>query len=91
MIVFPKELRDAIWEYGGRALVFDSVTESHLNSPVFDMGARARFHLVVHETGKLDGKFALFADLDTETTRALGQYLIELADRAEARSAQQQP
>lgn len=33
----------------------------------------------------LDRKFALMADLDTETTRALGQFLIELADRAEAR------
>ena len=41
--------------------------------------------LLVHETGKLDGKFALIADLDTETTRALGQFLIDLADSAEAR------
>lgn len=85
MIVFPKELRDAIWDYGSRALVFDSVSESHLNSPVFDVGHRAKFNLFVHEAGKLGGQFALLADLDTETTRALGQYLIDLADRAEAR------
>ena len=95
MIVFPKELREAIPEYGSRALVFDSVTESHFNAPattsgvidenLFNMGARARIQLLVHETGKLEGKFALIADLDTETTRALGQFLIDLADRAEAR------
>lgn len=95
MIVFPKELREAIPEYGSRALVFDSVTESHLNAPLpisgmidenlFNMGARAQIQLLVHETGKLDGKFALLADLDTETTRALGQFLIDLADRTEAR------
>lgn len=95
MIVFPKELRDAIPEYGSRALVFDSIREVQLGAPVlaygmdgaagYDMGTRAQVHLLVHETGELDGKFALLADLDTETTRALGQFLIDVADRAEAR------
>ncbi|HUQ91526.1 MAG TPA: hypothetical protein VM120_07580 [Bryobacteraceae bacterium] len=57
-IVFPKELRDAIPEYGSSALVFDSVIESHSNAstPI---------------SGKLDGKFALLAHLDAGTTRAL--------------------
>jgi hypothetical protein len=95
MIVFPKELRDAIPEYGSRALVFDSVSESHPSAPVpvsgmtdtamFDMGARAQIQLLVHETGNLKGKFTLIADLDTETTRALGRFLIDLADRADTR------
>jgi hypothetical protein len=94
MIVFPRELRDAIPDYGARALVFDSVGGSHARSPVtlsgmigemvVDAGLRARLQFLVHETGKLDGKFTLLVDLDRETTRALGQFLIELADRAEA-------
>jgi hypothetical protein len=33
-IVFPKELRDAIPDYGSRALVFDSVSGSPSNAPV---------------------------------------------------------
>lgn len=93
MIVFPKELRDAIPDYGPRALVFDSVSGSPSNAPVpiagmigetlLDYGARTKIHFLVHETGKLDGQFNLLVDLDSETTRALGQFLVELADQAE--------
>jgi hypothetical protein len=96
-IVFPKELRDAIPDYGSRALVFDSVGGSHSNAPVsisgmigetqFDFGARTQIRLLVHETGKLDGQFTLLVDLDSETTRALGKFLIELADQAEEKKA----
>lgn len=96
MIVFPRELRDAIPEYGSRALVFDSVTESPHNGPVAISGMpdealaapapRVQFRLLVHETGALGGRFTLLADLDAETTRALGRFLLELADRSEAGS-----
>jgi hypothetical protein len=96
-IVFPKELRDAIPDYGSRALVFDSVGGSHSNAPVsisgmigetqFDFGARTQIRLLVHETGKLDGQFTLLVDLDSETTRELGKFLIEVADQAEAKKA----
>jgi hypothetical protein len=92
-IVFPKELRDAIPDYGSRALVFDSVSGSHSSAPVsisgmigaaqFDFGARTQIRFLVHETGKLDGQFTLLVDLDSETTRALGKFLIELADQSE--------
>jgi hypothetical protein len=46
---------------------------------------RAQLQMLVHETGKLDGKFTLLVDLDAETTRALGKFLVELADEAEGR------
>ena len=83
-IVFPKELRDAIPDYGSRALVFDSVSGLHSRLPVpMADGARAQIGFLVHETGKLNGQFTLLVDLDSETTRALGKFLIELADRAE--------
>jgi hypothetical protein len=95
--VFPKELRDAIPDYGSRALVFDSVDGSPSHAPVsisgmigesqFDFGARTQIHLLVHETGKLDGRFTLLVDLDSETTRALGKFLIELADQSEEKRA----
>ena len=96
VIIFPTELRYAIPEYGHRALVFESVAGSHqaLASPVsgmpdqalFDFGPRAQVQLFVHETGNLEGKFALLMDLDSTTTRALGQFLINLAEKAEAQS-----
>jgi len=94
LFVFPKELRDAIPEYGHRALVFDAVSGSTGNLPAeisgltgampFEITPRAQAQFLVHETGKLDGKFVLWVDLDSTTMRALGQFLIELADRAEA-------
>jgi hypothetical protein len=51
----------------------------------FDFGARTQLRLFVHETGKLDGQFTLLVDLDSETTRALGKFLIDLADQSEAK------
>ena len=82
MFYFPKELRDAIPHYGTRALVFDSVRGSTGEHP-FTQGARAQVQFIVHETGKLTGEFALLVDLDSTTARALGQFLIDLAERAE--------
>jgi hypothetical protein len=93
LIVFPKELRAAIPDYGARALVFDSVSGSPAHSPLplgvvdpavyLERLSRTRIELLVHETGKLDGKFTLLVDMDSETTRALGQFLIDLAEQAE--------
>src|SRR5690349_4263868 len=83
-ITFPKELRDAIPDYAPRALVFDCVTGTHydgskfsrlLGRPYRGKGARTRLTFLVHETGKLKGEFDLLVDMDTDTTRALGQYL----------------
>jgi hypothetical protein len=93
MIIFPQELKKAIPDYGSRALVFGSVSGFVGTSPVsvagmvdetaFDMGRRTQLQLVVHETGALQGEFKVLIDLDTVTTRDLGEFLIRLADRAE--------
>ena len=93
-ITFPKELKPAIPDYGPRVLVFDSVSGSHydgtsiasmIGRPAPDtLVPRTCLELLVHETGKLDGRFSLHVDLDAETTRALGKFLVDLADRAEA-------
>jgi hypothetical protein len=91
-ITFPKELKQAIPDYAPRVLVFDSVTGSHYDGKPFSLmigrmplepSVRTSIKLLVHETGKLDGKFNLHVDLDAATTRALGNFLIELADQAE--------
>jgi hypothetical protein len=50
----------------------------------FDFGPRTRTEVLVHETGKLDGQFTLLLDLDSATTRALGEFFVDLANRAEA-------
>jgi hypothetical protein len=92
-ITFPKELKDAIPDYALRVLVFDSVSGSHYDGKEFarllDRNAsspipRTILKLLIHETGKLNGEFNLVADLDAPTTRALGEFLIDLANRAEA-------
>jgi hypothetical protein len=93
-ITFPKELRDAIPQYAPRALVFDSVTGAHYDGNQFSAligryrveGARTRLKFQVHETGKLNGQFDLLVDMDVETTRALGKYLMDLADQAQPRN-----
>ena len=91
-ITFPKELKSAIPDYAPRVLVFDSVSGKHYDgtSIASMMGrvpdsrvARTQIQLLVHETGKLDGKFNLVVDLDAETTRALGQFMIDLANQSE--------
>lgn len=87
VIVFPPELRNAIPEYGSRALVFDSVTGAcGLQWFGFEQGVcekQIHAEFVVHETGQLDGTLKLQAFLDIPTARALGQFLIGLADQAE--------
>ena len=85
-MIFPQHLRDAIPVYGGRVLVFDSVT-GKTNSSIFPTGPRAQAKLVVHETGKLNGAFDIWLDLDSATMRALGQFFVDLADKAEAEKA----
>jgi hypothetical protein len=94
LFIFPKELREAIPVYGARGLVFDAVSGSTNNLPAgisglrgempFEVGPRAQAQFLVHESGKLDGKFAIWVDLDATTMRTLGEFLVELANRAEA-------
>ncbi len=80
--------------YGDRALVFDAVSGTTDNIPAqlaglqgttaWESSPRAQARFLVHETGKLNGKYVISVDLDSATMRALGQFLVELADRAEA-------
>jgi len=90
LFVFPKELKQAIPEYGARALIFDSVSGSTYNlfAQILDThtAPRAQAQFVVHESGKLNGGFVLSMDLDSATMRALGEFLVGLADRAEAQN-----
>lgn len=72
MFIFPKELRDAIPDYGARALVFDAVSGTPTRGPAFLAGSpaaealadgpRAQVRFLVHETGAYDGKFPLLLD-----------------------------
>ena len=88
-ISFPRDLRHAIPEYGDRLLVFDRVSavtnQSWAQRAGWPTGtARAQLSLLAHETGKLDGQFDIGLDLDAKTLRALGEFLIQVADQAEA-------
>ena len=84
-MIFPQHLRDAIPVYGGRVLVFDSVTgKTNSHFSIVPTVPRAQVKLVVHETGKLSGAFDIWLDLDSDTMRALGQFFVDLADKAEA-------
>ena len=96
-IVFPKELREAIPAHSSRVLEFDRVTGATnrtwisynpewLKAAGFDTSRnRAQISLLAHETGKLSGQFEIGIDLDAETMRALGKFLIGLADKADAK------
>ena len=96
-IAFPKELRDAIPVHSSRLLEFDRVTGTTnqswasynpewLKAAGFDTSKnRAQISLLAHETGRLSGQFEIGIDLDTETMRALGKFLITLADDADAK------
>ncbi len=87
-MIFPQHLRDAIPVYGGRVLVFDSVTgKTNSHFAIFPTGPRAQAKLVVHETEKLNGAFDIWLDLDSATMRALGHFFVDLADKAEAEKA----
>jgi hypothetical protein len=81
---FPQALRDAIptlarcW---GRCLVLASITGRALNDPLW--GKRVRVKFQVEETGKLNGKFDVWMDVDPEAARGLARTLNQLADEAE--------
>jgi hypothetical protein len=93
-IVFPKELRDAIPTHSARVLEFDRVTGAVNRSWVQaspewlralgypPMRPRAQINLLAHETGQLTGQFEIGIDLDADTMRALGEFLVQLADQA---------
>lgn len=85
---FPRALRDAIPDlptYVGRVLEIDSVSGkvsswAHL-SPLFT--TKVQLKLVVKETGKLKGQFAVLIDLEPDAARQLAATLTHLSEEAE--------
>ena len=80
-MVFPRALRDAIPDlptYAGRVLEIDSVDGHASNTALF--GPRVQLRVMVKETGKLTGKFAVRIDLEPDAARGLAARLSQLAD-----------
>jgi len=81
---FPQALRDAIpslercW---GRCLLLASITGRAAHDALW--GRRVRVKFQVEETGKLNGKFDVWMDIDPEAARALARTLNRLAEEAE--------
>ena len=81
---FPRALRDAIptlercW---GRSLKLSAITGKAVNHVLF--GPRARVKFQVEETGKLNGKFDVWMDIDPAAARGLARTLERLAEEAE--------
>ena len=46
-----------------------------------------RLSFLAHETGRLQGQYEIGLDLDVETLRALGEFFVTLADRADSSPA----
>ncbi len=83
-MMFPRELREAIPDMptcGGRVLELDGMHGEPVDSVLF--GKRVQVKLMVQETGKLTGKFAVLMDLQPEAARALARTLQDLADALE--------
>jgi hypothetical protein len=80
---FPKGLRDAIpdWENSARMLTLTNIDGNCSHSAL--RGRRVELNFHVEETGKLNGAFNVYADLEIEAARALAATLDELVKRAE--------
>lgn len=81
---FPRELRDAIPDLPtcvGRVLELDSTTGSI--SDLYPGSPPVRLRMLVKETGKLKGEFAIFIDLQPDAARGLAETLTRLADEAD--------
>ena len=82
-ITFPQKLRDAIPPFepcAGRVLELESVDARATDSGW--TGRRVAVKLRVCETGKLDGAFDVWLDLNPAAAQALADALHEAADRA---------
>lgn len=82
MMAFPRELRGAISDlHGGRVLELESINGRSSNKVLF--GPLVELKLVVKETGKLSGRFAIRMTLQIDAARELAATLNKLADLAE--------
>ena len=80
-ITLPQALRTAIpHDHGERVLelgaIDGAVARAGFDNPVVHLNLHLR------ETGNLNGKFVLWADLQATAARALAKILTEMADRA---------
>lgn len=82
-ITFPQQLRDAIPEFkpcGGRVLELASADAHAVNSEW--VGRRVRVKLHACETGKLDGTFDVWLELNISAAEALADTLRTAAAQA---------
>jgi hypothetical protein len=80
MILFPRELRDAIPDlHGGRLLELVSI-DGKAGTTLWS-GRSVHLTMLVAETGKLKGKFEVRVDLQPDAARALAETLVKLADQ----------
>jgi hypothetical protein len=82
-VTFPRQLRDAIpdWDLcSGRVLQLDSADAMPSNTEW--TGRRVAVKLTVSETGKLDGVFEVWVDLNISAAEALAEVLKDAAEQA---------
>jgi hypothetical protein len=82
-VTFPRALRDAIPDLepcSGRVLQLENAQVGPSNSDW--TGRRVKIKLTVCETGKLDGVFDVWVDLNIEAARTLADLLHSSADQA---------
>ena len=82
-ITFPQKLREAIPTFepcGGRVLQLDSIDAGPTDSEWF--GRRVGLKLRCCETGKLDGVFDVWVDLNISAAEALAEVLRAAAEKA---------
>lgn len=83
-VTFPRELRDAIPDHepsAGRCLKLDSVDAQGAHT--VEWGRRVQVKLHVCETGKLNGSFDVWVDMEIEAAKALAKLIETAADQAE--------
>jgi hypothetical protein len=82
-VTFPRALRDAIPDFepcGGRVLQLENAQVAPTNSPW--TGRRVGIKLTVCETGKLNGVFDVWVDLNIDAARTLADLLQSAAEKA---------
>jgi hypothetical protein len=80
-VTFPRELRDAIPDHepsAGRVLKLDSVDAQAANT--VEWGRRVQIRLRVCETGKLNGAFDVWIDVEADAARALGETILSAVE-----------
>jgi hypothetical protein len=82
-VTFPRELRDAIPDHApsaGRVLKLESVAAQAAHT--VEWGRRVQIKLQVCETGKLNGVFDVWVDIEVEAAKALGETILAAVERS---------